>query len=216
MQEHRQVERLDFCQNRLEERIVQITIVDVRAHVDAAHAGQLGGAIEFVNGAIRIKHRQDHQRDQPSRIRLVRLARSIVPRSGEFQRKIGIGPVDHWRAQRERLYGDTLPIHIREPPLQINDLGRQWSNISSGRVHIKAFAGHAIVSFEALAFCSDEVKKSLRIIVRMRIDGTHAGRIERLLVSRFALRPILGNLVFSKKTARFSRRHRRCCSQSRV
>src|SRR5229473_1507133 len=45
MQEDRQVERLDAREDRLEQRIVEVSPFDVGAQVDAAHAGQFARSI---------------------------------------------------------------------------------------------------------------------------------------------------------------------------
>ena len=52
--------------------IVEIVAVDVGAHVDAAHAGLLGDAVELVDGPVAVEHRQRGQHDEAVGVGLVR------------------------------------------------------------------------------------------------------------------------------------------------
>src|SRR6266576_6502110 len=65
MQKNRQVERLDAREDRLKQRIVEVTPFDVGAQVDAAHTRQFACPIQFVNGVIGVKHRQGQEGNNP-------------------------------------------------------------------------------------------------------------------------------------------------------
>src|SRR6202166_555925 len=56
MQENGKIQRLDVGKYRLEQRVVEVAMVDVCAHVNASHSRQLAGAIQFIDRAIREEH----------------------------------------------------------------------------------------------------------------------------------------------------------------
>src|SRR6202166_5436191 len=56
MQENGKIQRLDAGKNRFKQRVVEIAMVDVRAHVNAPYSRQFAGAIQFIDGAFREEH----------------------------------------------------------------------------------------------------------------------------------------------------------------
>src|SRR5580692_570901 len=96
MQENRKVQLLNARKNWLKQRIVEIALVDVRAHVDAAYSWQLARSIQFIDRTIRKEHRQRQKSEQPSRIFHMRGTGPIVPGAGEFVREVFIAPMCHW------------------------------------------------------------------------------------------------------------------------
>src|SRR6266853_1544578 len=95
MQENRQVERLNAREDRLKQRIVEVSPFDVGAQVDAAHAGQFARAIEFVNGVIRVEHRQGQESNKPGWICEMRGTGAVIPRFGELEGNLRIAPIIH-------------------------------------------------------------------------------------------------------------------------
>src|ERR1700737_4838216 len=65
MQKNREVQRLDAGKNGLEQRVVEIAVVDVCAHVNAADSRQFASAIQFVDSAIGKEHGKREQSEQP-------------------------------------------------------------------------------------------------------------------------------------------------------
>src|SRR5258706_4749710 len=61
MQKDWKVQGFDARKNRLEQHVVEIAMVDVRAHVNAAYPRQFARAIQFIDGAIREEHGKREQ-----------------------------------------------------------------------------------------------------------------------------------------------------------
>jgi len=73
--------------------------LDVCAQIDAAHARQFAGAIEFINGVIVVTHRQGQEGNKPRRIGEMRGPRAVVPRLGELEGNLRIAPIIHRRRE---------------------------------------------------------------------------------------------------------------------
>ena len=52
----------------------------------------------------------------------MRRARAVVPGGRQLVRKSFVTPVNHRRAERDRLDGDALPVHVRDAQLQVHEL----------------------------------------------------------------------------------------------
>src|ERR1700688_4589420 len=100
MQKNGEIERFDAVKNRLEERVIEIAMIDVRAHVYAPQAGHFGRTIQFIDGTIRKKHREGQQSDEPRRILQVRGTGRVVPCARQFVRDFLVAPMRHGSGQR--------------------------------------------------------------------------------------------------------------------
>ena len=179
MQEHWQPELLDPGEDRFEQGVVEVAIVDVGAHVDAAHARHIAHAIELVDGPVRVKHGQGREHDEAVRMGLVRDDRRVVPRAREPVRQVGIGPVQHRRGERERVHAHALGIHVGEALLDIDEFLGQWPGREHRALdHEGVVGGHHLI-FEARTLAGDKIEIGLREIVRVRVDGADPGRRAR-------------------------------------
>src|SRR5882724_13165530 len=177
MQKYWKVQGFDARKNRPKQRVVQITMVDVGAHVNAAYARQFTGAIQFVDGAIRKEHGKREQSEQPRRVLEVRSASCIVPCARQSVGYVFVAPVSHWPGQGHGLHGRALRVHIRDSFLQIDKAVRKWSLKTHVGFDVEAFLRCAIFHIEARPFFREDVKISLREIVGVNIDRVHTGNI---------------------------------------
>jgi hypothetical protein len=175
MQEHRQAELLDPREDRLEGRIVEIAVVDVGAHVDAAHARQLAHPVELVDGTLRVEHRQGRKHDETIRMRFVGFDGRIVPSFRQSMRQVGVGPVQHRRGQRERVHADALAIHVGEALLDVGEFFGQRPGRARRRLDHEGVVGRHDLEFEARSLAGDEIEIGLREIMRVCVDGADPG-----------------------------------------
>src|ERR1700730_4210262 len=170
MEEDGKLQGLDAGKNRLEQRIVEIALVDVGAHVNAPHSGQLAGTIEFIDRAIREEHWQGQESVKSRRILHVRCTGAVVPGARELVRDLFISPMRHGAGERHGLHGGSLGVHVCGALLQVDDTIGQRSLETHFRLDIKAFFSRAIFDVEARSLSREHIKIRLRKKMCVNID----------------------------------------------
>ena len=128
--------------------------------------GQLGGAVELVDGAVGVAHRQRRQPDEAVGMRLMRGAGAVVPGRSQPLRHGRLGEIEHGRGERQRVDLHAARIHVGKAQRQIVEF-----RLVVLRADEEAVGRFAIVEIVFLAVLAEDVEIGLRKIMRVDVDG---------------------------------------------
>ena len=184
VQQDRESQRLAALVYRPGPFVVEILAHHVSREVNAAHARQVSGAVEFLQREIGRLHRQRQQAVKPLWIFKMRGSKAVVVDLREFQAERRRRPVDHRGRQRQRVNVHACLVHVLETDFETHisllknrRIAREIERDLAARVAAHLGAIRRAFFFEQ----GDEIR---RMPVRVRVDHPHAVAADAALRGR--------------------------------